>query len=123
VSSGVAGVRWVRTAALRPQRCLFIPFIGANHPKGFLTTNTNVDEWNHAYLSVEAAELFSRFMGWDPPGAAAAERAKTQVALDRIAELEAEVAERDRALEAAGLIADGYSLRRKPGRPKKEIAA
>lgn len=123
MSSGPAGVRWVPVAALRPQRCLFIPYIGANHRKGFLTTNTSVDEWNHAYCSVEAAEQFARFMNWAAPDELESEQAKTAAALERVTELEAE---RDELLafkaQFVALTDAGAEIKRRPGRPRKAPA-
>jgi hypothetical protein len=117
-------VRYVQHAALRPHHCAVIPFIGNTNGRGFIDTGIDLPGWDpHVYVSVEAVEEMAREIGWQPAhiSAQAATRAGEKDA--RIAELEAEVADKTERLEAVQVLRSaGYTSARKPGRKSKAVA-
>lgn len=122
-------VRWVPAAVVRPHRCAFIPFLGSHHPRGFFDFGTEIMAFDgHAYCSVVAAEQMAAAMGWAPVGDKLAAEAKVTDRDARIAELEAEVADRDETIAAFGVLKRAKAIQepRGPGRPRKnpeEVAA
>lgn len=118
-------MRWVQQAAISPHRCAVVPYIGnSNTQRGFIDTGMDLPGWDpHVYVSVDAVEQMARLVGWEPRSVAVRQAARVEVLEGRIAELEAELAESGRTLEAVQVLkAAGYSAQRKPGRPKKAVA-
>ena len=115
-------MRWVECAAIRPQRCAVIPFIGASHEKGFIDTGSELQGFdNHVYVSVVAVEEMARFIGWAPPHDTAGKDREIAEKDRRIADLEAQLAEADNELNAVHVLkGKGWTPARKPGRPPKQ---
>lgn len=118
------GLRKVEACTIRPFQCAFLPTLGARHRKGYYTTGQDDPEgWNHAFASVEFVELAAREEGWVSP-AQVRELKELVEALERDKEhLQAEIAEADKFAESAEytLAHFGEKVRRKPGRPRKEV--
>lgn len=118
-------MRWVQQATMSPHRCAAIPFKGnSSTARGFIDTGMDLPGWDpHVYISVDAVEQMARMIGWEPRIVAQQQAVKVETLKERIAELEAELAESERKLEAVQVLkAAGYSAQRKPGRPKKAVA-
>lgn len=115
-------MRLVERASIRPQRCAALPQIGPNHPRGYVDTGSELFGGldNHVYVSVVAVEEMARLIGWHPRRDVKTLEAQRDQALDRVRELEEALASAERNLDAADLLADQFTLRRKPGRPRKE---
>jgi hypothetical protein len=104
-------------AAIRPNRCAVIPFIGNHNAKaGFFDTGQDMRGDDHVYISVEAVEDMARAMGWGPKDVVLAARVERQE--KEIADLKVQVAEADRFAEAAEYTLErfGSKVRAKPGR-------
>lgn len=115
-------MRFAERAAIRPHHCFVFPHLGANHAKGFIDTGndlTCIDP--HAYLSIEAVEQCAQFIGYPT-------REEHAAAVDRVAVLEAELAqvraaldEADRVIEAIDVIESrDFRARKKAGRPPRK---
>jgi hypothetical protein len=116
-------MRLVERASIRPMRCAVLPQIGANHPRGFVDTGSELFGGldNHVYVSVVAVEEMARMVGWVPQRERKQVEAERDEALERVAELEAELEDAHRNLDAVDqLVSAGYVSRKKPGRPRKE---
>jgi hypothetical protein len=100
-------MRWVAHAAIRPHRCAVIPFVGnSNASGGFIDTGMTLPGWDpHVYISVEAVKEMARMIGWQPAQVQKTHDARLAGKDDRIAALEAEIAENRRVVDAARLLA------------------
>lgn len=120
-------MRWVEAAAIRPNRCAVLPFIGnSNARKGFIDTGAELDGFdNHVYVSVEAAEEMARMLGWQSPQAVRDLQRELAAAGELIGELQARALEMEQAFGAIDVIESaGFRARKKPGRkPREEVAA
>lgn len=111
----------VQHAVTRPFRCAFIPYLGNSNAKGFFDSGT--DFWGErVYASVEAVEHMAGQLGWVGPQVVHGLERDAQRQRERAVTAERELEACHKELEAADLLADGFTLRRKPGRPKKEEA-
>jgi hypothetical protein len=121
-------LQWMPNAPLRPHRCAVIPFIGSSTTKkGFIDTKQDLghrDAKDHVYISVEAVEQMAAMVGWIPKNALAVAETRLKTRDDRIAELEAELAEAKRFREAAEYTLNqfGAQVRNKPGRKPRAVA-
>ena len=123
------GVRWVQQAAVRPHRCALNPIIGnSNSQKGFLDFGTDLGGMgshpgDHVYVSVLMGEVIAEHLGWSAPATVAANKAALERATARIADLQSQLEESQRTVDAvhtlkrAGMVAE-----RKRG-PKTKTAA
>lgn len=111
-------MRLVSDAVVPPARCAFVPFIGgSNDPVGFFWNG------NSTYVSFTAFKKMADIAGW-VPAKADADVGELGARDARIAELEAELArEREKTAAVEVLKLNGAVSARKPGRPKKEVAA
>lgn len=54
-------MRYVERLHIRPMHCLAIPFLGANHPKGYVDFGVELTGFdNHVAISVEAMQQAAR---------------------------------------------------------------
>jgi hypothetical protein len=116
-------MRLVPRASIRPMRCAVLPHIGANHPAGFIDTGSELIGGmdNHVYVSRVAVQEMARMIGWVPVRDVKAAQAERDEALAQVAELEQQLAETQRNLDAVDqLVSAGFASRRKPGRPKQQ---
>lgn len=118
-------MRFVERAVARPNRCVVFPQLGSEHPKGYIDSGnelTCIDP--HAYVSVEAVEQMGQLIGIPTKAEwtlALAEREEMQRTIE---ELQAELAECNRELDAISTLrARGYQPERRRGRPPKTAAA
>jgi hypothetical protein len=121
-------MRIVERAVTRPARCAVLPHIGGNHPGGFIDTGSELIGGldNHVYVSRVAVGEMARMFGWVQGHELKAAVAEKDQALDRVAELERDLADAHRNLDAVDqLVSAGYATRKKPGRPrsKEEVEA
>ena len=114
-------MRFVERLHIRPTHCLAIPFLGANHPKGYVDFGVElVGMDNHVAISVEAMQQAAR----DVPECALVSRDELTLVqtendvLRREAEdLREQLKAADEELNAIHTIrARGYSVQKKPGR-------
>jgi hypothetical protein len=116
-------MRLVERAAHRPMRCAALPYIGQNHPDGFIDTGSElIGGWdNHVYISVAALREMARLINWVPPGELkAAERENEQLRAE-LKLAKAELEEAQRVIAAVDVIeSEGFRARKKSGRPKVE---
>jgi hypothetical protein len=117
-------MRWVPAAAVRPNRCAFIPFIGSHHPRGFFDFGTEIMAFDgHAYCSVVAAEQMAAAMGWAPAGDSFALKQRVRELEDQVAQKADEMAALQAQVDAVHTLRQaGYEPARKPGRPRKQVA-
>lgn len=100
--SQVYGLRWVPRASIRPHRCAVIAHIGSSN-KGFFDTGTDFFQ-DRVYVSVDAVELMATSLGWEPPTRVKAREQKEGDLRQRVADLEAQLAEADRELNAVEVL-------------------
>jgi hypothetical protein len=118
-------VKFVDRPVNRPHTCAIIPGRGAASEKGrWLDTHNELTGWDpHVYISEAGASEVARMIGWVHPEDVAALNEELQVANDRIAELEQELAEADEFKgHMDGLMKHGYVPKRAAGRPPKQKA-
>lgn len=118
-------MRFVERAITRPSRCAVLPYVGANHPRGFIDTGSELAGFdNHVYVSVVAAEEMARMVGFVPGHRLKEIEAERDAALLELAQAREDLAVAERHLEAVDLLeSKGFTARKKPGRPKREEAA
>lgn len=112
-------MRWVQHAAIRPHHCAVIPYVAnSNARAGFFDTGNDFRDQDHCYISVEAVQEMARLIGWQPSTVLKPLEAKVAARDERIAELEAEVAEHEKFRDAAEYTLEkfGSKVRNKPGR-------
>jgi hypothetical protein len=101
-------VRWVQAPALAPHRCAAVPFIsGLNSTKGFIDTGSEMPgpgADHHIYVSVEAAEQMAQIIDWSPPAAVAALQELCGLQVQRIAQLEEQLAEANQVADAFDVV-------------------
>ena len=114
-------MRFVERLHIRPTHCLAIPFLGGNHPKGYVDFGVELTGFdNHVAISVEALQQAAR----DVPECALVPRDELTLvraeneALKREAEdLREQLKVADEELNAIHTIRGrGYSVQKKPGR-------
>lgn len=117
--------RIVPTADIRPHHCVVFPQLGSSHRDGYFDTGNEIVAIDpHAYVSVHAVKVLAAELGWIGPDQIAEKD-------DRIAQLEAEVAqETARADKAEAIIqavdvieSADFRARKKAGRKPVEKAA
>jgi hypothetical protein len=115
-------MRFVQRAVTKPMHCAVLPFIGQTHERGFIDTGSELPGFdNHVYISVVAAEEMARMVGFIPGKERTRVQAELDQALARVTELERDLSEAERHLEAVDLLESrGFTARKKPGRPKRE---
>lgn len=103
-------ILWVQRPTHFPGVCAVMPTVGGAHPAGYFDTGqTNPATAERVYVSVAAVVTMAEMLGFRRGQAPDSKRTKTLEA--RVAELEAEVAERDEQLAAvhtlkrAGMVA------------------
>jgi hypothetical protein len=109
-------VRWVQTATITPHRCAAVPFISHNAQKGFIDTGSELDGRDqHVYISVEAVEQMAQIIDWSPPAAVVALQELCGLQVQRIAQLEEQLAE-------ANQVADAFDVvKRRKARVKEAV--
>jgi len=111
-------LRIVRSAEIRPQKCVFYPQIGNTHPKGYIDTGMDmlgVDP--HAYISIQAVEDIARELKYLTPADHEALSRQLVEANEKIMALEQELNEASNVLDAIDAIESvGFRARKKPGR-------
>ncbi len=123
-------MRFVERAVTSPGHCAVFPHMGGDHREGYLDTGSELKNggdgrWDqHVYVSVVAVREMAAMVGMVDPADLVAELAAVRAAN---VELEVELAEADRRLEAVDIMESaGFTARKKAGRPPKsrdEIAA
>lgn len=113
-------MRWVEVAARLPQRCAFIPYIGAHSPRGFFQADFELPGGDTPYVSVVALEEMAREIGWYPPGEQQAYDRVLAVKDTEIRGLREQLEAAEQKLAAVQVLKEaGYTAGRKPGRPRK----
>lgn len=113
----------VQQANQSPFRCAVIPFKGNSTSRyGFIDTGQHLRD-EKVYISVEAAFEIATLIGWSPPSQKRGLTTENAAKQARIDQLEAELAEANKRLEAIDYISTGpMKPYKKSGRPKKEEA-
>lgn len=111
-----------------PNRCAAIPFLSSSNPdpEGFFDTGMEMPGFdNHIYVSVTYVRQAAEYLGYVRAEEAHDLRASVLERDARIAQLEAEAADRDREFDAIDILASrGFTARKKPGRkPSEKVAA
>lgn len=113
---------WVHRPTMHPGVCTVMPELGGSHPAGYFDTGrTNPATTERVYLSVAAVVTMAEMLGFTRGQAPDSKR--TRKLQERIAELEADIAERDvqlaavHTLKRAGMVASA-----RPG-PRAKAAA
>ena len=115
-------MRVVDQAAMPPHRCAVVPFISNSNAKaGFIDTGVDLDR-QRVYISrAEGCVQLAQAIGWHPPAVVREKDAEIAALQARVEQLEAELAESNRTLDAIEFIGRGpMKPYKKPGRPKKE---
>lgn len=114
-------LRFVQHPSIRPQRCACVPNIGAgNEPVGFFDFGTDLDI-DHVYVSHTAFRQMAELAGYVPAAGSSLEVARLRERLD---EAEGKLRDAEKALGAVEVLKQsGFAQARRPGRPKKEVAA
>lgn len=113
-------MRLVQNAVRLPHRCAVIPFIGQNHPDGFIDTGTEMDGLR-VYVSIVAVRDMAKLIRYVPSSAVVAEQDKVARLEAELEQVRAELRSAERELEAVDVLeSKGFTARKKTGRPKKE---
>jgi hypothetical protein len=116
-------MRRVQQASIAPFRCAVIPFMGNQSASGFIDTGMDligVDP--HVYVSFEGAVEIAKEIGWVGPSVVKELEDNYSFIASRCEQLEAELAEANKHLDAIDFIATGpMKAYKKQGRPKKEV--
>ena len=116
-------IRLVDQCRLYPGHCAVLPQIGPAHPLGYFDGGHTSAAGERGYVSVLAVAEMARTLGFQPVGSGRLHEGVIDRLRDRIVELEAQVADRDRELAAIGTLKlAGATVARKPGRPAKVAA-
>lgn len=112
-------MRWVQTPALSPHKCAAVPFIsGINGTKGFIDTGSELPgpgADHHIYVSGEAVEQMAQILDWSPPAAVAALQELCGLQVQRITQLEEQLAQ-------ANEVADAFDVvKRRKARVKEAV--
>lgn len=112
-------MRLVQNAVRLPHRCAVVPFIGQNHPDGFIDTECDLDGLR-VYISVVGAREIAKVIRYVPAAAVVAAEDRVAGLEAELAQTRAELATAERELEAVHVLeSKGYTSRKKPGRPSK----
>lgn len=113
--------RIVEQAKNLPQKCAMLPQLGSEHRKGYFDANarsTGVDPW--MYVSVQFVEEAAEQLGWLSPEKHEEMCQNAVIDGERILELEEEIVEANRELDAINVIrSKGWKPQRKSG-PKRK---
>jgi RIO-like serine/threonine protein kinase len=113
-------MRFVESAPIYPSRCAVLPQIGANHPKGYIDTQSEIvssGKDSHVYVSVVAVEEMARKLKWHSPETVDELERTLESYKHRVAQLEDEVDGLNKDFDAIEqLQSRGYQARKKPGR-------
>jgi hypothetical protein len=117
-------MRIVDKPAFTPFRCAAVPFIGQTHPDTrWIDCAVELDR-EHVYLSDHAVRKAMRCLGWATPEEHGALQRQTAELASRVVELEEQLTEASRELDAVYILkSKNWSPAKKPGRPKKEHEA
>lgn len=112
----------VPSPTMFPGVCAILPQAGARHPAGYIDTGrTHPGSGERVYISVLALVMMAEAFGYRR--GPAPDRKRIEVLEARVAELEAEVKDRDVQLEAVHVLKrGGFGTSAKPGRPPKAKA-
>lgn len=98
-------MRWVQTATITPHRCAAVPFVGHNSTKGFIDTGSEISGFDqHVYVSVEAVEQMAQIIDWSPPAAVVALQELCGLQVQRIEQLEEQLAEANQVADAFDVV-------------------
>lgn len=103
--------------------CAALPYVGQTHPHAqWIDTGSELPGFdNHVYLSSLAVEEAARLLGFVSAGEHRALRLECDELRSRVEQLEVELVEKNRHLDAIDLLeSKGFTARKKPGRPKRE---
>lgn len=117
-------MRIVSNPEIRPAKCAVLPYVSGFREGGYVDTGSEMEPSpmpSRVYVSVQAVGELGKVVGLIPADV----HAETVDALDeanrRILDLEEEVAQADRQLDAVHTLRrSGYSTGAKPGRKPKE---
>ena len=115
------GPRLVQHPNIRPMRCALLPSMGpGNERVGFFDFGTDLD-LDHVYVSFTAFTQMCALAGFVPAKAQVVEAERLRA---RAEEAERKLAGAEQELEAVAVLRrGGFESARKPGRPKKGVAA
>lgn len=118
-------MREVERPVKRPMHCAAIPYIGqSNRGTRWVDTGSELPGGfdNHVYLSDAAVREAMSALGWPLPNEFRQVKAERDTEMSRNAQLEAEVTDLRRQLEAVHVLKQaGYQPSKKPG-PKERVA-
>lgn len=118
-------MRLVDRPFCRPMRCAATPFLGQTSPGRWVDTGSELPGFdNHVYLHEQSVYAAARLLGFPERSDYREACDARDAAVARVAELEAELAEKSRALEAVHTLRRaGFQPAKKPGRPPKAVAS
>lgn len=111
----------VQQAAIRPNRCAVIPYIGNTNAAGFIDTGMDLD-LEHVYVSFEAVCEMAKMLGWSGPSVVRGLEAQLAALGAEFDQVKAELTEANRQLDAIDYLSSAGQLKayKKAGRPSKE---
>ena len=114
-------MRFVERAEIKPSRCAAIPFIGNDHPEGFIDTGSELAGFdNHVYVSVVAVKQMNKIIGGLSREEAAALHAEIEGLKREVERLEADNKGLNDELGAIDFLGSReWQARKKAGRPRK----
>lgn len=108
---------------MSPQRCSVIPYIGPSSGHRFIDTGQDIDQFHRLYISEPAAREMAEMVGMVPRGELKQAQAEITRLLAEREQLKAEVRELERVTQAIDVLeSKDFRARKKPGRPKTEVA-
>lgn len=113
-------MRWVPSAAVRPNHCACIPFVAGRHPEGFFDFGTEIMAFDgHVYVSVVAAKQMASAMGWGP-----VVKADDSALRSELENAKLELVQAGEFREAAEKVFESFGKKvpGKPGRSRKVAA-
>lgn len=113
-------MRWIDALPFGANGCAVLPFVGKDDEGFFDTGNELVD---HVYVSVTAVKEMARQLGWLDPGDVEDLRNEIEERDLRVQRLEDELNDTETVFQAIDVLeSQGYTARKKAGRPKKMAA-
>lgn len=113
-------MRLVERADKRPHHCAAIPHLGSQHHRRYIFCGymTAIDP--AIYVSVQAVEEMCKLLDWPTPHQHAALQRQTAELASRVVELEDQLTEATRELDAVYILkSKNWTPARKQGRPRK----
>lgn len=114
-------MRRVDSAVIRPHHCAVYPQLGASPAEGLFDAGNDLAGFdNHIYVSVAAVKEMARDLGYVPPADHRVVENQRDAALGRIASLEQELADKQKALDSIDFLGSHDFIARKKRGPKPQ---